>query len=67
MEPWHPAVQDALDLLCGKITRVHNYDLWEKESVKDEEHPLAPYHDDGAGGTESISTGSRKCYNGGKT
>ncbi len=44
MEPWHPAVQDALDLLCGKITRVHNYDLWEKESVKDEEHPLAPYH-----------------------
>ena len=41
---WHPAVQDALDLLCGKITRVHNYDLWEKESVKDEEHPLAPYH-----------------------
>ncbi len=66
MEPWHPAVQDALDLLCGKITRVHNYDLWEKESVKDEEHPLAPYHD-GACGTESISTGSRKCYNGGKT
>ena len=23
---------------------MHNYDLWEKESLKDEEHPLVPYN-----------------------
>ncbi len=44
MEPWHQSLQDAWDLLCGKIDTVHNYDLWEKESLKDEEHPLLPYN-----------------------
>lgn len=44
MEPWHESVKDAFDLLCGKVDRVHNYDLWEKESLKDEEHPLVPYN-----------------------
>lgn len=44
MEPWHPAIQDAYDVLCGKKRIVHNYPLWEKESAKDEEHPLEPYH-----------------------
>lgn len=44
MEPWHASVTDAFDLLCGKIDRVSGYDLWEKESLKDEEHPLLPYH-----------------------
>lgn len=44
MEPWHPSVRDAFDLLCGKLNIVHNYDLWERESLKDEEHPLAPYN-----------------------
>lgn len=44
MEPWHASVQDAFDLLCGKQKQVHNYDLWEKESLKDEEHPLVPYN-----------------------
>lgn len=44
MEPWHPALQDAYDLLRGKIDTVTGYGLWEKESLKDEEHPLVPYN-----------------------
>ena len=44
MEPWHPAITDAYDLLCGKIDTVKGYGLWEKESLKDEEHPLLPYN-----------------------
>lgn len=44
MREWHPAIQDAYDLLCGKKTEIQGYPLWEKESVKDEEHPLEPYH-----------------------
>lgn len=44
MEPWHPSIQDALDLLQGKRLQMKNYPLWEKESLKDEEHPLEPYH-----------------------
>lgn len=44
MEPWHPALQDACDLLRGKIDTVTGYGLWEKESLKDEEHPLVPYN-----------------------
>lgn len=44
MEPWHASIQDAWDLLCGKIDTIKGYDLWEKEGIKDEEHPLLPYH-----------------------
>jgi muramoyltetrapeptide carboxypeptidase LdcA involved in peptidoglycan recycling len=44
MEPWHQSITDAFDLLCGKIDTVSGYDLWEKESQKDEEHPLLPYN-----------------------
>lgn len=44
MREWHPAIQDAYDLLCGKKTEVQGYPLWERESLKDEEHPLEPYH-----------------------
>lgn len=44
MEPWHPSIQDAYDLLCGKIDTVRSYGLWEKESLKDAEHPLLPYN-----------------------
>ncbi|MBO4411749.1 MAG: LD-carboxypeptidase [Lachnospiraceae bacterium] len=44
MEPWHPAVQDAFDLLTGRKTFVESYDLWEKESLKDPENPFAPYN-----------------------
>ncbi len=44
MEPWHESIEDAYCLLQGKQTMVHNYPLWEKESRKDEEHPLEPYY-----------------------
>ena len=44
MEPWHESLEDTYHLLCGKNLIVHNYPLWEKESKKDEEHPLEPYH-----------------------
>lgn len=44
MEPWHPSLQDAYELLSGKKDTIKGYGLWEKESLKDEEHPLLPYH-----------------------
>ncbi|MCD7824353.1 MAG: LD-carboxypeptidase [Clostridiaceae bacterium] len=44
MEPWHSSLQDAMDLLMGKKDRFENYSLWEKTSLKDEAHPLEPYH-----------------------
>ena len=30
--------------MAGRITEVHGYPLWERESLKDEEHPLEPYN-----------------------
>ena len=44
MQPWHSSVFDAFDLLTGKKQKVAGYDGWEKESLKDAEHPLEPYH-----------------------
>lgn len=44
MEPWHESLQDTMDVLCGRKDQVHGYKMWEKESRKDEEHPLEPYH-----------------------
>lgn len=44
MEPRHPAVADAFDLLRGKKLTMTGYDLWERESLKSEENPLAAYH-----------------------
>ena len=44
MEPWHPSLQDVYDILTGAKTTVKGYDLWEKESLKTPENPLAPYH-----------------------
>ncbi len=44
MEPWHASIQDAYDLLTGKKRRMESYPLWEKESLRDEENPLQPYH-----------------------
>ena len=44
MEPWHPSVQDAFDLMIGKKDTVSGYNGWEKESLKDAEHPLVPYN-----------------------
>lgn len=44
MEPWHESLKDAYGLLRGTKDTVHGYRLYEKESQKDEEHPLRPYH-----------------------
>ena len=44
MEPWHPSITDALGVLTGETTEVTGYEKWEKESLKNEENPLAPYH-----------------------
>ena len=43
-EPWHKALHDARELLSGAKTTVLGYDMWEKESLKSEENPLAPYN-----------------------
>lgn len=44
MSKWHPSVDDAMALLAGKKLKFNSYDLWEKESVKDELNPYAPYN-----------------------
>lgn len=44
MEPWHEAIQDAFALLKGEKLVMTGYDKWEKESLKDEDHPLVPYN-----------------------
>lgn len=44
METWHQSVQDALDMLRGKKLTVTGYDMWEKESLKDEAHPFVSYN-----------------------
>ncbi len=44
MEPLHPSLKDAMALLQGEKLIMQGYDRWERESLKDEEHPLAPYH-----------------------
>ena len=43
MEPWHPSLTDAMELLRGKKNEAVSYGKWEREGIKDEEHPLAPY------------------------
>lgn len=44
MEPVHESLTDAFEILKGQRKSVHSYGLWEKDSLKDEEHPLAPYN-----------------------
>lgn len=44
MEPWHESLEDAWKLVTGELNTVSGYDKWEKESLKDENHPLVPYH-----------------------
>lgn len=44
MEPWHPAIEDAYEVLIGQKTVVSGYSLWEKTSLKTPETPLEPYH-----------------------
>lgn len=54
METWHPALQDAFDILTGESVKlndageksitVHNYDGWERESLKSAENPVVTYN-----------------------
>ena len=44
MEPWHQSLEDAYRLLTGEKMIQTGYELYETESLKDEEHPLAPYN-----------------------
>lgn len=52
MKPWHKSIEDAFYLLQGKSFDgekkknlvFQGYDLWEKEQLKDAEHPYEPYH-----------------------
>ena len=44
MEPPHRSLADAFGILTGRTKTVRNYDKWEKESLKDEDHPLVPYN-----------------------
>ncbi len=44
MEPLHPSLNDAMLLLQGKKLTMQGYDKWERESLKDEEHPYVPYN-----------------------
>ncbi|MGN1188137.1 MAG: S66 peptidase family protein [Lachnospiraceae bacterium] len=44
MEPWHQSIQDAYDILTGSKDTVSGYPLWEKEGIRDEEHPYLPYN-----------------------
>lgn len=44
MNPWYQSIEDAIGVLEGKKTIVTGYPKWEKESLKDEKHPLEPYH-----------------------
>ena len=44
MEPWHPAVHDALGVMTGSKMEMHGYSHWEKESLKTKDDPLVPYN-----------------------
>lgn len=44
MEPLHPSLNDVMSLLRGEKLVMCGYDRWERESQKDEEHPLVPYN-----------------------
>ena len=44
MEPWHKSLEDAMGVLTGGVNTLSGYGKWELESLKDEEHPLAPYN-----------------------
>ena len=44
MKPWHKSIEDAYLLLKGGKLVMSGYDYWERTSLKDEEHPYAPYN-----------------------
>lgn len=42
MEPWHESLNNCYALLKGEKREFNSFDKWEKESLKDAEHPFAP-------------------------
>lgn len=44
MKPWHKSLKDAFGVLTGDVHTVGSYGKWEKEQLKDEEHPCVPYN-----------------------
>ena len=44
MGPRHQALEDAMALLRGEKLVMDGYGMWERESLKSEENPFAPYH-----------------------
>ncbi len=51
MEPQHPSLKDAFAILTGSRAKgdppgftVHGYRKWEREALKSEDNPLAPYN-----------------------
>ena len=44
MQPLHPSVEDAFAVLTGEKSVFTNYEGWEKDSLKDEANPFAPYN-----------------------
>ncbi len=51
MEPQHDSLKEAFSILTGAkgkgnppVFSVQGYPKWERDSIKDEEHPLAPYN-----------------------
>ena len=44
MDKWHESLYDTMSVLTGKKLTAKNYDMYEVESLKDEEHPLASYN-----------------------
>ncbi|MCF0127610.1 MAG: LD-carboxypeptidase [Pseudobutyrivibrio sp.] len=44
MKPLDVSLEDSLAALTGKKTSFAGYDLWEKDSIKDEEHPFVGYN-----------------------
>ena len=43
-EDLHQALKDTIDIFTGKKQEVSGYDMFELESLKDEEHPLVGYN-----------------------
>ena len=44
MRTLHPSLKDAMALLRGEKRTLQGYKMYEVESLRDEENPLAPYH-----------------------
>ena len=43
MKPWHPAIREAFQLLCGRKFSFAGYSKYEVEPFKSKERPLEPY------------------------